>query len=180
MIEIEQELDLDSISYDTGIEIKIIPKYFDHPKSWTRLSATTFNDLMANDLSVAKENLLLVFLYINSYIGCRKRDDTGKDVMENPQNSPEAFYRNLHSMSTDLSMSRETINKCIKYLVDEKILIKKTVGSVKAWDKAPQNVPNIYVLNNDRCNQEIEWALNKMKESYKVDLFDETTGGIKK
>ena len=38
-------------------------------------------------------------------------------------------------------------------------------------DKPPLNVPNIYVLNKDGYEQEIEWALNKMLEVYKIDEF---------
>ena len=52
------------------------------------------------------------------------------------------------------------------------LLIKREVGSIQPdKSKPPQNVPNIYVLNKEGYKQEIEWALNKMKEIYEVDEF---------
>ena len=42
--------------------------------------------------------------------------------------------------------------------------------------KPPQNVPNIYVLNKEGYEQEIEWAILKMLEVYNVDSFGELTG----
>ena len=88
-------------------------------------------------------------------------------------------------MSKELSMSKDTINQCIQCLTSsigdkEPLLIKKEVGSVQPDPKKPpQNVPNIYVLNNGRCKQEIKWAIEKMLEIYKVDSFGEIKNGNK-
>ena len=58
------------------------------------------------------------------------------------------------------------------------LLIKKEVGSVQPdKSKPPQNVPNIYVLNKEGYRQEIEWALSKMLELYKVNEFYPTKSG---
>ena len=82
-------------------------------------------------------------------------------------------------------MSKDTITQCIDFLTtstgDKKaLLIKREVGSVQPDPrKPPQNVPNIYVLNKDGYQQEIEWALHKMLEVYGVDSFDKIKGGIK-
>lgn len=43
--------------------------------------------------------------------------------------------------------------------------------------KPPQNVPNIYVLNKEGYEQEIEWAIAKMLEIYNVDSFGEIKNG---
>ena len=52
------------------------------------------------------------------------------------------------------------------------MLIKKEVGSIQPdKNKPPQNVPNIYVLNKEGYEQEIKWAMNKLKEVYKVNTF---------
>ena len=174
MIEVIQ--DLDSLSYDTGIEIKIIPKNFDYPDKFCKLTTSQFDTIMMADSSLNKENILMAFLYINSYIGCRSRQDDGSEY-DNAKDNPEAFYRSIKHMSEELSMSKDTINQCIEYLTTssethEALLIKREVGSVQLdKNKPPQNVPNIYVLNKEGYEQEIKWALNKMLELYQVDEF---------
>lgn len=174
MIEVKQ--DLDSLNYDTGIEIKIIPENFDYPDKFTKLTTSQFNTIMMADSSLNKENILMAFLYINSYIGCRSRQDDGSEY-DNAKDNPEAFYRSIQNMSEELAMSKDTINQCIEYLTTsseahEALIIKREVGSVQPdKTKPPKNVPNIYVLNKDGYEQEIKWALNKMLELYQVDKF---------
>lgn len=174
MIEVKQ--DLDSLSYDTGIEIKIIPENFDSSEKFGKLTSSQFDTIMMADSSLNRENILVAFLYINSYIGCRPRQKDGSEY-ENAKDNPEAFFRSINNMATELSMSKDTINQCIEYLTKSSddipaLLIKREVGSVQPdKSKPPKNVPNIYVLNKKGYKQEIEWALNKMLELYKVDEF---------
>jgi hypothetical protein len=181
MIEVKQ--DLDSISYDTGIEIKINPDNFDFKNDFSKLTSTQFDFIMMNESSINRENILIAFLYINSYIYIRQRDKNGNELLSKPQDKPEAFYRSIETMSKDLSMSKDTINQCIQYLTSsigdkEPLLIKQEVGSIQPDPKKPpKNVPNIYVLNNERYEQEIEWAIEKMLEIYKVDSFGEIKRG---
>lgn len=183
MIQIQQ--DLDSINYDTGIEIKIIPENFDYPDHFCKLTTSQFNVIMMNDSVINRESLLMAFLYINSYIGNRPKKDDGSEVMYNPETKPEAFWRSIESMAKELSMSKDTINQCIEYLTtstdDHKsLLVKKEVGSIQPDpNKPPQNAPNIYVLNKKGYQQEIEWALCKMLEVYKTEAFGKKTGGKK-
>lgn len=186
MISIEQ--DLDSLSYDTGIEIKINADKFDYPDSFTKLTSTQLNVIMMSDTSLNRESLLMAFLYINSYIGCRpkkKENNEEVEIMYNPETKPEAFWRSIESMAKDLSMSKDTIIQCIDYLtttVGNKIalLVKKEVGSVQPDPKKPpKNIPNIYVLNKNGYQQEIEWALSKMMEIYGVNEFEKQKGGKK-
>ena len=180
MIEVKQ--DLDSLSYDTGIEIKIIPKNFDSTEKFAKLTSSQFDTIMMADSSLNKENILVAFLYINSYIGCRPRQDNGSEY-ENAKDNPEAFYRSISNMANELSMSKDTINQCIEYLTESSddtpaLLIKREVGSVQPdKSKPPQNVPNIYVLNKEGYKQEIEWALSKMLELYKVEEFYPSKSG---
>lgn len=174
MIEVKQ--DLDSLSYDTGIEIKIIPENFDSFEKFGKLTSSQFNTIMMADSSLNRENILIAFLYINSYIGCRKKQDDGSEF-ENAKDNPEAFYRSIKNMADELSMSKNTINQCIDYLTSPfnnspALLIKREVGSIQPdKTKPPQNVPNIYVLNKEGYQQEIECALNKLMELYKVNEF---------
>ena len=174
MIEVKQ--DLDSISYDTGIEIKIISKNFDCLDKFTKLTSSQFDAIMMADSSLNKESILMAFLYINSYIGCRSKKDDGTEY-DNAKDNPEAFFRSIKHMSEELSMSKDTINQCIDYLTTSSethkaLLVKREVGSVQQdKTKPPQNVPNIYVLNKDGYEQEIKWALCKMLEIYQVNKF---------
>jgi len=174
MIEIKQ--DLDALSYDTGIKIRIFPENFDFPDKFGKLTSSQFDVIMMADSTLNRESILMAFLYINSYIGCRKRNEDGSE-MPNAKDCPEAFWRSVENMSKELSMSKDTINKCIDYLTvppDDipALLVKKEVGSVqKDVNKPPQNVPNIYVLNKEGYWQEIEWAMSKMLEVYGVDKF---------
>lgn len=174
MIEVKQ--DLDSITYDTGIKIVIIPENFDSTEKFNKLTSGQFDTIMMADTSLNRENILMAFLYINSYIGCRKRNDDGSNV-QNAKDNPEAFFRSIENMSKELSMSKDTINKCLDYLTVPSdgmpaLLVKEEVGSIqKDANKPPQNVPNIYVLNKEGYKQEIEWAMNKMLEVYGVDKF---------
>ena len=181
MIEVQQ--DLDTLGYDTGIEIKIIPENFDAADKFSKITSSQLDFIMMNESSINKENILMAFLYINSYIFIRPKNKDDEDVMYNPESKPEAFWRSIESMSKELSMSKDTINQCIQCLTSsignkEPLLIKKEVGSIKPDPKKPpQNVPNIYVLNKEGYEQEIEWAIAKMLEIYNVDSFGEIKNG---
>ena len=174
MIEVKQ--DLDSIGYDTGIEIQIIAENFDHPKKFTKLTAHQLDTIMMADSSINKQNLLMAFLYINSYIGCRG-NYSENIYSEDSKDNPEAFWRSIQRMSQDLSMSKKTIGDCINYLTtpsDEgaSLLIKHETGYIPQEDnKPPKQAPNIYVLNKEGYEKEIKWALDKMMEVYNVDHF---------
>lgn len=180
MIEIAQ--DLDAVSYDTAIEIKIISDNFDYPEKFGKITSSQYDVIMMADSSISKESILMAFLYINSYIGCRRKNEDGTEL-SNAKDYPEAFWRSIENMAKELSMSKDTINKCIDYLTTSSkgipaLLVKKEVGSVqKDKDKPPQNVPNIYVLNKEGYQQEIKWALNKMLEVYGVSEFGDLKSG---
>lgn len=183
MIDVKQ--DLDSLGYDTGIEIKIIPENFDATDKFSKITSSQLDFIMMNESSINKENILMAFLYINSYIFIRPKNKDNGEIMYNPETKPEAFWRSIESMSKELAMSKDTISQCIKYLTSsignkEAILIKKEVGSIQVDpNKPPQNVPNIYVLNKKGYKQEIEWAIAKMLEIYNVDSFGEIKNGNK-
>lgn len=164
------------VKYDDCIKVKIINNVFDSSKNFTKIYGKTLDLIYGSHTKLCRESILTVFLYINSYIGCRKKKDNGSEY-ENAKDNPEAFYKSIKNMAEELSMSKDTINQCIEYLTKSSnntpaLLIKKEVGSVQPdKSKPPRNVPNIYVLNKEGYKQEIEWALNKMLELYKVDEF---------
>lgn len=180
MIEIQQ--DLDSASYDTGIKIVVKPNYFDSNGKYCMIPFNVLDKIMDSETTVNKEAALLSYLYIGSYIGGnvpQNETETDEQYLKRLKNFPKAFFRDINNMAKDLSMSKDTITKCINYLQKEGLIIKKTVGSIKRDCKPPQNVPNIYVLNQKGYEQEIEWALEKMKKNYNVDYFEEIKGGNK-
>lgn len=173
---ISADFDPYSLNYNENVPIKIISKNFDQTERFTMIHGKIFDKIIASTSKLNKENLLLAFLYVNSYIGNRPKNSDGTEKIHNPESAPEAFFRNLHTMSSDIAMSRDTVTNCMQELVSLGILKKKVVGSVKRDNTPPQNVPNIYVINKDNYKQEIEWALDKMKEIYQVDSFGKPCG----
>lgn len=185
MIKITSDFDIYSVGYNECIQMSIICSNFDAIDKFSKITSSQLDFIMMNESSINRENILVAFLYINSYIYLRQRDKNGNELLSKPQDKPEAFFRSIDFMSKELSMSKDTINQCIQYLTssigDKKpLLIKKEVGSVQPDPKKPpKNVPNIYVLNNERYEQEIEWAITKMLEIYNVDSFGEIKNGNK-
>lgn len=183
MIEVKQNLD--SIGYDTGIEIKVIPENFEAVDKFSKITTSQLDFIMMNESSINKENILMAFLYINSYIFIRPKSKNDEEIMYNPETKPEAFWKSIESMSKELAMSKDTINQCIQYLTSssgdkEPLLIKHELGSIQTNPKKPpQNVPNIYVLNKSGYEQEIEWAIAKMLEIYNVNSFGDLKEGNK-
>lgn len=179
---IEVDFDIYSLSYNDLIRVKIISQNFDVTINFTKLYGKDLDVILNSNTTLNRESIIVTFLYINSYIGCRSRQDDGSEY-ENAKDNPEAFWRSIESMAKELSMSKDTINQCIEYLTTssethEALLIKREVGSVQPdKTKPPKNVPNIYVLNKDGYKQEIEWALSKMLEIYGVDEFYPSKSG---
>ena len=172
MIEIKQNLD--SIGYDTGIEIKVIPENFDVADKFSKITSSQLDFIMMAESSINKENLLMAFLYINSYIYIRPRNNRNQEIMKNPSSKPEAFWKSVDSMSKELSMSKDTINQCMTCFTStvadkQPILIKINTEDVKAYvGKIPQNIPNVYVLNKKGYEQEVKWAIQKMLQIYNI------------
>ncbi|MCI7343242.1 MAG: GIY-YIG nuclease family protein [Fusobacterium necrophorum] len=185
MIRIISDFDIYNVGYTDCIQMDILCQNFDPCNDFSKLTSSQYDFIMMSESSINRENILVAFLYINSYIYLRQKDKNGNELLSKPQDKPEAFFRSIDSMSKELSMSKDTINQCIEYLTSsigdkEPLLIKKEVGSVQPDPKKPpQNVPNIYVLNKEGCEQEVEWAIAKMLEIYNVDSFGEIKNGNK-
>ena len=173
---IDCDFDPYSVNYNDCIRIKIIKENFDCKESFTKVYHKDVDYIMTAETYLNRENILVVFLYIISYIGCRKNNDGAI-----PSNNPEAFWKSINNMASDLSMSKATISQCLDFLTttpsnsQNALLIKHEVGSIKQGDKPPQNVANIYVLNKEGYENEIIWALQKMKDIYNVEEFNKPT-----
>ena len=59
MIEVKQSLD--SVGYDTGIEIKIIPDNFDATDKFSKVTSTQLDFIMMNESSINKENIFMIY-----------------------------------------------------------------------------------------------------------------------
>lgn len=182
MINITSDFDIYSVGYNECIQMDIIPENFDATDRFGKITSSQLDFIMMNESSINKENILMAFLYINSYIFIRPKNKDNGETMYNPESKPEAFWRSMETMAKELAMSKDTLNQCIQCLTssfgDKKpLLIKREVGSIQPNPKKPpQNVPNIYVLNKEGYEQEIKWAISKMLEIYNVDSFGELTG----
>lgn len=182
MINITSDFDIHSVGYNECIQMDIIPENFDATDKFSKITSSQLDFIMMSESSINKENILMVFLYINSYIFIRPKNKNNKETISDPKSKPEAFFRSMESMAKELAISKDTLNQCIQCLTSSSenqkpLLIKREVGSIQPDPKKPpQNVPNIYVLNKEGYEQEIEWAILKMLEVYNVDSFGELTG----
>lgn len=182
MINITSDFDIHSVGYNECIQMDIIPENFDATDKFAKITSSQLDFIMMNESSINKENILVAFLYINSYIFIRPKNKNNEETISNPKSKPEAFFRSMESMAKELAISKDTLNQCIQCLTSSSenqkpLLIKREVGSIQPDPKKPpQNVPNIYVLNKEGYEQEIEWAILKMLEVYNVDSFGELTG----
>ena len=182
MLNITSDFDIHSVGYNECIQMDIISENFDATDKFAKITSSQLDFIMMNESSINKENILMAFLYINSYIFIRPKNKDNGETMYNPESKPEAFWRSMETMAKELAMSKDTLNQCIQCLTSsfgdkEPLLIKREVGSIQPNPKKPpQNVPNIYVLNKKGYEQEIKWAISKMLEIYNVDSFGELTG----
>lgn len=182
MINITSDFDIHSVGYNECIQMDIIPENFDATDKFSKITSSQLDFIMMSESSINKENILMAFLYINSYIFIRPKNKNNEETISNPKSKPEAFFRSMESMAKELAISKDTLNQCIQCLTSSSenqkpLLIKREVGSIQPDPKKPpQNVPNIYVLNKEGYEQEIEWAILKMLEVYNVDSFGELTG----
>lgn len=182
MINITSDFDIHSIGYNECIQMDIIPENFDATDKFSKITSSQLDFIMMSESSINKENILMAFLYINSYIFIRPKNKNNEEIINDPKSNPEAFFRSMESMAKELAISKDTLNQCIQCLTSSSenqkpLLIKREVGSIQPDPKKPpQNVPNIYVLNKEGYEQEIEWAILKMLEIYNVDSFGELTG----
>lgn len=182
MINITSDFDIHSVGYNECIQMDIIPENFDATDKFSKITSSQLDFIMMSGSSINKENILMAFLYINSYIFIRPKNKNNEETISNPKSKPEAFFRSMESMAKELAISKDTLNQCIQCLTSSSenqkpLLIKREVGSIQPDPKKPpQNVPNIYVLNKEGYEQEIEWAILKMLEVYNVDSFGELTG----
>lgn len=148
-----------TIGYDECIPIEIITENFDVKDNFTKMYNKDFDQIFNSDTNLSKESILAVYLYIVSFM------DSGSD---DTYNTPKAFWRSIDKTAKELSMAKKTVNQCIDYLIASSknrpaLLIKREIGNVQFnQNRPPQNAPNIYVLNREGYEREIELTLSKL------------------
>ncbi|MBU5332080.1 hypothetical protein KQI61_07700 [Anaerocolumna aminovalerica] len=155
--------DLNTIKYDSVIELKIINENFDCLDSFTKIDSNEFNSIVSSNSNVSIENLIQVYLYVKSYIFKRN--------IKKPKNDskPESFYRGITDICDDTGLAKETVSKCLEELIKLKLLVKHEIESyIKKKNGKKECFPNIYVLNNENSKQEIELTINILNEFYDV------------
>ena len=166
LIKVKQ--DLNSLGYDTGIEIEIIPENFDCRNNFTKITLSQLETIKNAKVSVNKESLLTVFLYISSYMMSQSKQNYSSNK------EPEAFFKSINSMSEELSMSKNTIMQCVDYLTTSSethtaLFVRRKVGYVPTdKDRKPMSIPSIYVLNKTGYQKELDKALAKIKDLYQI------------
>jgi hypothetical protein len=168
---IEIITDLSTIRNDACIELLVTKDQIEN--NFTIITSEEFALITSIQSNTSVENLISTFLYVKSYIFKRNLQEDGSEF-SNANEHPEAFFTRIEKICEDTGLARETVNKCLNGLIDNKVLIKYEVGSYpsRKSDKFPiGNSPNIYVLNNSKAQQEIKWALEKLKTLYKVESF---------
>lgn len=151
--------------------IKILDD-FDSVEDYTIITADEIDTLLQSKTKIEKANLFAIYLYMKSYIFQRNLTDIGEEFADAPS-KPSAFFKSIDSIMQDTGISKETINRCIKEYIHLRLFKCKQTGSYKTSNDKEKNAPNIYVLDNDKAEQEIEWAVEKLKQMYNVDTFGE-------
>ena len=165
---LDKDIDLNKIGFDYGITIKTNPKYFNRKNDFIKVPYKYLKYISHDNFYSNKENVLLVLLYICSFIMPRCKLTDGSDIDKYKQNNPEAMWRSINTISEDIGLSTNTIIRCIKYLTSNEydhnsILLKKTLKSFDTASDIFKNSPSIYVINNENAQQELKWAFEKIK-----------------
>lgn len=174
---IDCDFNVKKLKYNDCIDIKIIAKNFFPRSNFTILYFDEFDMIKDSNSSIGKANLLLIYLYVKSFIFGRQRDDNGNEIYSHPEKYPESFYRSIENIKNDLSMSKDTVVNCLAILSDDtgdcNLLIKEeTKRNPEFKNYSMNNVPNIYVLNHNKFNQEIDWTVEKMKNFFKPNFIE--------
>lgn len=161
-----------NLSYKTLIPITVISDNFDTLGNFTILTTNEFECIMQNNTTSSNITLLLLYLYVKSYIYNRPKDEDGNEAYKHPDEHPEAFWGSIRKMSADLGMSTNTIMNglnvlCSPFKGNEPLLVKYETGMAPFGEKKEiRKLPNIYVLNNKNAKQEIKWAIPKVKQMF--------------
>lgn len=153
--------DLHSVDYDTGIEIKINPISFDASTHFTMITSSQIQNISNAPKEINKENILMVFIYICSYIAQK----TNKCL----NHTSYVCWRSLNTISDDLKISKQATVNCLNYLTsstdsEKALLAKRELGYVYSEENSlPKKAPNIYTYNKPEYIPELEKAAELLR-----------------
>lgn len=163
---------IDNLKGNNYVNVTLLDN-FDKVENYTMISANEIDILLNSKSKIEKSNLFAIYLYMKSFMFQRNLTDEGNEFSD-AKDKPTAYWGYIDVMQRDLGVSRETINKCLNEYIKLKLFVKKETGSYKTIENGKEvekNAPNIYVINNDNAQQEIKWAMNKLKQMYHVEVF---------
>lgn len=138
-------------------------KFFtNNSQRFCKLTYSAFDILMSIKCPVTKATLLKVYTYIRS------------DIVETEEQA-YGFFGSIKLASRILGLNRKTVDVCISAFVENGLFIKHSTGSCYV-NGEPRNVPNIYVLPDDKANENIDALIIELKNKYKVDEFAPVLG----
>lgn len=167
------DIDPGEIGYNNFVRMHILPDNFDCTDNFTIIYWKNYHKILQSKNKLKRENVLLCFLSVCSSIGY---EGNNKEESKNIR----AFFKSTINFAEDVNLSRDTLNLCMKELVDSELLIKRKTGSVQVGDKPPKNVPNIYVLDEDGYEENIQKAYYSLLKIYNVEKFESAKGKINK
>jgi hypothetical protein len=148
---------MENIKASEYILIKLNPKFFP-ANDYVRFTYGEFIKLVNIRSSVQTPNVFKVFL-------CIKARMDGRDA------KPSAFYQSIVEFSKETGISRVTVDKCLELLVSNHLLIRYQTGKYQNNYGVIINAPNIYTLNDDKAEENIDIALDSLKNVFQVDEF---------
>lgn len=136
--------------------------FANNSQHFCKLTYSAFDTLTSLKCPVTKATLLKVYTYIRN------------DIIETEEQA-YGFYGSIKLASRILGLNRKTVDVCLDAFVKNGLFIKHSTGSCYV-NGEPRNVPNIYVLPDDKANKNIEALIIELKNKYKVDEFAPVLG----
>ena len=146
---------------------------FDCCENFTQITKHEIDTLIQNSRNQDRSILFSIYLYIKSFMFQRPLTFDGEEY-DNAKDKPVAFWGTYRTIEEKLGYAKNTITSYLNQFVEIGLLQKYETGSYPIYRNSKQiyiNAPNIYVLNNENADQEIQWALDRLKQIHRVDKF---------
>lgn len=153
--------EIDSGGYNDLMGFYVQEKFYDsQPKTFCKLTDTAFYTIVnhSDEVSVSTPMLLKIYTCLRGHIVENNRTAYG-------------YCQSVETMCNELEVSnRKMCDTALDFFVKHGLFKRYVTGSCYVNGK-PKNVPNIYVLPDDRATDNINGLLQVLKERYQVDEF---------
>ena len=161
-----ENCNIDKRYWNEYLEFQLSDQFFPC-KDFVLLTSEAFNVIANYKGKIQKIRLLQCYLHMRSHI------------YFNNKGLPYGFSQPIDIMSKQLHIAHSSLDKILQIFVENNLFIKYITGSVKT-DKGIKNVPNIYVLPDDKAESNIKTIEQKLKQHYHVTEFMPIVGTNKK